>query len=66
MLAASVAERRGQHRLRFLVADDNHINQKVTTSLLEKMGHRADVVGNGKEAVEAYKLVPYDVVVLDL
>jgi len=34
--------------------------------LLEKMGHRADVVGNGKEAVEAYKLVPYDVVVLDL
>jgi len=48
------------------VADDNHINQKVTTSLLEKMGHRADVVGNGKEAVEAYKLVPYDVVVLDL
>ena len=62
----SVAERRGQHRLRLLVADDNHINQKVTTSLLEKMGHRADVVGNGKEAVEAYKLVPYDVVVLDL
>jgi PAS domain S-box-containing protein len=62
----SVAERREQHRLRVLVADDNHINQKVTTSLLEKMGHRADVAGNGKEAVEAYKLVPYDVVLLDL
>jgi CheY-like chemotaxis protein len=62
----SVAELRGQQPLRVLVADDNHINQKVTASLLEKMGHRADVVGNGKEAVEAYKLVPYDVVLLDL
>jgi CheY-like chemotaxis protein/HPt (histidine-containing phosphotransfer) domain-containing protein len=48
------------------VADDNHINQKVTTSLLEKMGHRADVVGNGKEAVEAFRFIPYDVVLMDL
>ena len=62
----SVAELRGQQPLRVLVADDNHINQKVTASLLEKMGHRADVVGNGKEAVEAYQLVPYDIVLLDL
>ena len=49
-----------QRPLRILVADDNHINQKVAASLLENFGHRADVVANGHEAIEAYKLVPYD------
>jgi two-component system sensor histidine kinase/response regulator len=62
----TLAELKGQRRLRVLVADDNHINQKVTASLLEKMGHRADVVGNGKEALEAFKLVPYDAVLMDI
>jgi len=54
------------HRLRVLVADDNHINQKVIASLLNKLGHRADVVGNGKEALEAFKLVPYDMLLMDV
>jgi PAS domain S-box-containing protein len=54
------------HRLRIMVADDNHINQKVITSLLNKMGHRADVVGSGKEALEAFKLVPYDMLLMDV
>ncbi|MGH7926603.1 MAG: ATP-binding protein, partial [Candidatus Binatia bacterium] len=61
-----VAEVKAQSRLRVLVADDNHINQKVVASLLENMGHRADVVGSGKEALEAFILVPYDVVLMDL
>jgi len=60
------AEAKGQSRLRVLVADDNHINQKVVASLLENMGHRADVVSSGKEALEAFILVPYDVVLMDL
>lgn len=54
------------NRLRIMVADDNHINQKVITSLLNKMGHRADVVGSGKEALEAFKLVPYDMLLMDV
>jgi PAS domain S-box-containing protein len=61
-----VAEIKGQSRLRVLVADDNHINQKVVASLLENIGHRADVVSSGKEALEAFILVPYDVVLMDL
>jgi two-component system, sensor histidine kinase and response regulator len=60
------SEQNSTHRLRVLVADDNHINQKVISSLLNKMGHRADVVGNGKEALEAFKLVPYDMVLMDI
>jgi two-component system sensor histidine kinase/response regulator len=61
-----VAELKAQTRIRVLVADDNHINQKVVASLLENMGHRADVVASGIEALEAFILVPYDVVLLDL
>jgi two-component system sensor histidine kinase/response regulator len=55
-----------QRPLRILVADDNHINQKVAASLLENFGHRADVVANGHEAIEAYRLVPYDIVLMDV
>jgi two-component system, sensor histidine kinase and response regulator len=62
----ALAKRKQERRLRLLVADDNHINQKVAVSLLEKMGHRADVVGNGKEALEAFKLVPYDIILMDV
>jgi CheY-like chemotaxis protein/HPt (histidine-containing phosphotransfer) domain-containing protein len=52
--------------LRILVADDNHINQKVAVSLLENLGHRADVVANGHEAIKAYRLVPYDMILMDV
>jgi two-component system sensor histidine kinase/response regulator len=62
----TVAEMKAQQRIRVLVADDNHINQKVVASLLENMGHRADVVASGMEALEAFILVPYDVVLMDL
>jgi PAS domain S-box-containing protein len=62
----NIAELKSQTRLRVLVADDNHINQKVVSSLLANMGHHADVVGNGKEAIEAYSFIPYDLVLMDL
>jgi PAS domain S-box-containing protein len=61
-----LTENSGSDRLRIMVADDNHINQKVIASLLSKMGHRADLVSNGKEAVEAFRLVPYDIILMDV
>ncbi|MCL4813478.1 MAG: response regulator [Vicinamibacteraceae bacterium] len=51
--------------LRVLVADDNHINQKVAQKMLQKMGCRADVVANGREVVDALTRVPYDLVLMD-
>jgi CheY-like chemotaxis protein len=51
---------------RVLVAEDNQINQVVTTRLLEKRGHRAVVVANGREALEALKKENYDLVLMDV
>jgi PAS domain S-box-containing protein len=52
-------------RARVLVAEDNVVNQKVTTHLLEKLGCRVDVVANGLEAVEACSRIAYDGVFMD-
>ncbi|MFO0647561.1 MAG: ATP-binding protein [Polyangiales bacterium] len=53
-------------RLRVLVAEDNAVNQKVITLMLERMGHRVDVACNGAEALEALARAPYDAVLMDV
>ncbi len=51
--------------IRVLVAEDNVVNQKVISRMLEKLGVRADVAANGREAVEMIELLPYDLVFMD-
>ena len=52
--------------LRVLLAEDNAINQRIGRLMLEKLGHHVDTVGNGREAIDAVQLVPYDVVLMDV
>ncbi|MBI1889905.1 MAG: response regulator [Burkholderiales bacterium] len=52
--------------LHILVAEDNTINQKVVKQLLLHLGYRADVVGNGVEALDAVERQAYDVVLMDV
>jgi len=50
---------------RVLIAEDNPVNQLVAVGMLKRLGCHADVVGNGKEAVEALRRLPYDLVFMD-
>ena len=53
-------------RLRVLLAEDNSVNQRLISRLLEKRGHEVDVVGNGVEALHALGAKNYDLVLMDM
>jgi CheY-like chemotaxis protein len=57
---------RARIRLRVLLAEDNSVNQRLISRLLEKRGHEVDVVGNGMEALRALEMKSYDLVLMDM
>lgn len=59
-------EMANRHPLRILLAEDNLVNQKLATRLLEQMGYRSDVASNGIEALESVARQTYDVVLMDV
>ncbi len=61
----SLAETKTLVSARILVAEDNIINQKVATRMLEKLGYRVDVAANGREALHALSRIRYAAVLMD-
>ncbi|MCM3886247.1 ATP-binding protein, partial [Frankia sp. R82] len=51
---------------RVLVADDHPVNQRVVLLQLTGLGHRADLVSSGAEAVAAVRRAHYDIVLMDV
>ncbi len=54
------------HTLRILIVDDIEVNRKVLLLMLSRLGYTADLVTNGKEAVQALEKQHYDLVFMDL
>ncbi len=51
--------------IKILIAEDNPVNQLVAVKILEKLGYKADVAGNGAEAIEFLSKIAYDIVFMD-
>jgi CheY-like chemotaxis protein/HPt (histidine-containing phosphotransfer) domain-containing protein len=56
----------GQRSLRILLAEDNPVNQRVASYLLQKVGHSVKPVGNGREAIAALERENFDLVLMDV
>ncbi|MCC2637177.1 MAG: Sensory box histidine kinase [Moraxellaceae bacterium] len=54
-----------QPRGRVLVVEDNPVSQLMAAEMLKRLGCRVDVAGNGLEAVEALRRLPYDLIFMD-
>jgi CheY-like chemotaxis protein len=54
-------------KLKILIAEDNKINQKVLSRILERMSIKnIDIANDGKEAVELEKTNQYDLILMDM
>ena len=49
-----------------MIVEDNVLNQQLTTNILVKNGHKADVAENGKVGLDLFKNNNYDVVLMDI
>ena len=50
---------------RILLAEDNPVNQEVAMAMLQGFGCSVDIAQNGREALQAVELKPYDLVLMD-
>lgn len=64
--AQATVAKRSCEDLCVLLAEDNAINQKLATRILEKWGHCVTVVGDGKSAVEALENGDFDLALMDV
>ena len=55
-----------QRRLRVLLAEDNVVNQKLTTEFVKKLGHEVVVVDDGYAVLSATKRQSFDLILMDV
>ena len=56
----------GVERLAVLLAEDHPVNQKVAARMLEGLGHRVSIVGDGRQALDALARGRFQVVLMDV
>jgi CheY-like chemotaxis protein len=60
------AGRAGPRGLRVLLAEDNAVDQRLASRLIEKRGHTVALASNGRQALEALEKQRFDLVVMDV
>ncbi len=64
--SASAPESVGPKELSILVAEDNAVNRRLITKVLESAGHRVWVAASGKEAVHNVQSEAFDLILMDM
>jgi len=62
-VAFKLKEMKNSH---LLVAEDNHLNQRVILRMLDKLGLHADIANTGKEAVQKASANNYSLILMDI
>jgi CheY-like chemotaxis protein/HPt (histidine-containing phosphotransfer) domain-containing protein len=52
--------------IRILLCDDNAINQKVATRIVQQLGYQPGLANNGREALDSLDRQPYDLILMDV
>jgi signal transduction histidine kinase/ActR/RegA family two-component response regulator len=56
----------GDRNLRLLAAEDNPTNQQVLAAVMESLGIDIDIVSDGRQAIESWKVGGYDLILMDI
>jgi len=64
--AADKASAEPNRPLRILLVEDEEVSRLSTKLLLQKLGYTIECAADGKEAVEAFRLAPFDCVLMDI
>lgn len=57
---------RARQNLKILLVEDNPVNQTVAVKMLEKVGHKITVAGNGQEALDFFDKERFDLILMDV
>lgn len=63
---ASMGPLVGTRGLRCLVAEDNHVNQRLVLRMLERAGYEVELAGTGREVVAKCMSGQFDIVLMDV
>lgn len=55
-----------KEKLSILLVEDNVLNQRIVTFSLRKYRHEVTIANNGKEALDAFKIGTFDVILMDI
>ncbi|HET7873525.1 MAG TPA: response regulator [Terriglobales bacterium] len=61
-----IMHERPARSLRILLAEDNAVNRKLATTILQRAGHIVSTAENGREAIERMRSGKFDLVLMDV